>query len=142
MRASKLFLWVASAAYVLSLMLPTVNQGRGLIFAVWGFVAFAMARVSTVVWLANPAFVASAWMLFTNRSPVLRRVLAVVAVFVALFALTIDRSGGAHDGIALQTGYWVWLGSMVFLLIAALLPSPDPEKVLDESTVLDAPAAA
>lgn len=127
MKASKLLLGIAVVAYVVSLVLPTVNQGQGIIFAVWGWVAFAMTQAWGIVWLANPAVVASGWLLFADRSPALRRLLAVAALLLALFALTIDEHGGAHQGVALQVGYWVWLGSIVILLAAVLLPAPHGE---------------
>jgi len=125
MKASRVLLAIAAVAYVVSLVLPTVNQGQGLIFAVWGWVAFAMTQVWGIVWLANPAFVASGWLLFANRGPKLRRILAPAALLLALFALTIDNGGGP-GGIALQVGYWVWLGAIVLLLVAVELPSSRP----------------
>lgn len=121
MRAPKVLLGIAAAAYVISLVLPTVNAGQGIIFAVWGWVAFAMTQVWGVVWLANPAFVASGWLLFVNRGPTIRRILAPSALLLALFALTIEQ-GGDHSGIALQVGYWVWLSSIALLLVAVMLP--------------------
>jgi hypothetical protein len=141
MKASKLLLGIAVVAYVVSLVLPTVNQGQGIIFAVWGWVAFAMTRAWGVVWLANPAFVAGGWLLFSNRSPALRRLLAVAALLLALFALTIDGHSGAHQGIALQAGYWVWLGSIVLLLAAVLLPAAAPDPAPSARTGPEAAAA-
>lgn len=126
MKVHKILLGVAAAAYVVSLVLPTVNEGQGIIFAVWGWVAFAMTQVWGIVWLANPAFVASGWLLFADRSPTLRRLLAPAALLLALFALTIDR-GGAYGSIALQSGYWVWLGAIVLLMVAVMLPTPKTE---------------
>lgn len=126
MKTTKILLGVAAAAYIVSLVLPTVNEGQGIIFAVWGWVAFAMTQVWGIVWLANPAFVASGWLLFADRGPNARRLLAPAALLLALFALTIDR-GGAYGSIALQSGYWVWLGAIVLMLVAVMLPTPKTE---------------
>ena len=126
MRAPRILLGIATALYVISLVLPTVNAGQGIIFAVWGWVAFAMTQVWGVVWLANPAFIASGWLLFVDRGRTLRRVLAPAAALLALFALTIDH-GGEHAAVALQSGYWVWLGSIVLMLVAVLIPTRRPQ---------------
>lgn len=137
MRSSKFFLGIAVAAYVVSLVLPTVNDGQGLIFAVWGFVAFAMARVWAVVWLANPAFIASGWLLHKHRAPRARRLLAVAALAFALFAMTIDATDGVHGGVELQTGYWVWLASILVMVVAVLMPTADRAPRHDSAVVAE-----
>lgn len=121
MHLSRKLLWVAVVAYVISLVLPTVQGGQGIIFAMWGFMAFILERSWAVVWLANPTFIVAAWLTFQGTHPAYRRILAIASVAFALFALTIDGHGEGHDAVVLQYGYWVWLASTVLLLVSTLL---------------------
>lgn len=127
MITSRTLLWIASVIFVISLLLPTINDGRGIIFAVWGFVSFMMSRVWIVVWLANPLIVASGWLMIRGRSPVTRRLLAIVAMVFAVFAVTIEEQPGTHSGVTLQSGYWFWLTSVILAGVAVMLPSGDAE---------------
>lgn len=120
MSTYKKLLWIAIVAYVVSLVLPTVQGGQGIIFAMWGFMAFALERSWGVVWLANPTFIVAAWLTFGGTHPAYRRILAGASVAFALFALTIDGHGAGHDSVALQYGYWVWVASTVILFGATL----------------------
>jgi hypothetical protein len=118
--------FAALASYAVSFLLPTfliVVEGKG--DAEYGFTAFMVAFLAAwedmyggpfvfLVWLANPAFWTGAVLFARGRS---RNAAGVCALAFAL---------GCRFMFAdlILFGYYVWLGSMVLLMLASLAKLP------------------
>ena len=121
-KARRKFSWfdAASGLFALSLALPAVViwqkplfGGGGHLEVMFGFHCLMIGWVAIPTWIANPLFAASVIFLGYQRRRTARvlAALAIVAALISVFYL-------GEDLRALHVGYYVWLASMIAMLIA------------------------
>jgi hypothetical protein len=97
----------------------------------WSILLFgALGHTS---WFANPLLLAS-WIaaLFARRLPALLLSLAALALagsFMFETSVITNEAGMANPVTGLREGYWLWLASMVFAVIAASFARRMPVKL-------------
>ncbi|WP_294671315.1 hypothetical protein [uncultured Fluviicola sp.] len=126
-------IWVISLIILgISLLCPTYCTNvscsgplSGLADLLFGWFAALFMGSTYSAWFANPFFITA---IFTNKKvPVLSLIFSVIALFIALTFLkggTVWLNEAGHKGYItkLQSGYWLWVSSMVIMVIAALVP--------------------
>lgn len=97
----------------------------------WSILLFgALGHTS---WFANPLLGAS-WIasLFSRRVPALILALAALALagsFLFETSVVTNEAGMSNPVTGLREGYWLWLASMVFAVIAAFFARKVPIKL-------------
>lgn len=76
-------------------------------------------------WFANPFFITA--ILLNKKEPLVSLIFSVIAISIAFTFLkggTVLLNEAGHKGYItkLQAGYWLWVSSMVIMIIAALVP--------------------
>jgi hypothetical protein len=75
-------------------------------------------------WFANPFFITA---IFVNRkSPVWSLILSVIALSIALSFIkggTVLLNEAGHEGYItkLQLGYWLWISSLILMLVSSIV---------------------
>lgn len=88
-----------------------------------GWMGFLSGKVFYILpWLANPLYIASICFYFLKKR--VSFYLSLLAIFMALlFTFTMkipsNENGMISDVVALESGYFLWLGSMILVAISA-----------------------
>ena len=126
-------IWIISLITLgVSLLCPTYCTNvscsgplSGLADLLFGWFAALFMGSTYSAWFANPFFITA---IFTNKKvPVLSLIFSVIALSIALTFLkggTVLLNEAGHEGYItkLHVGYWLWVSSMVIMIIAALVP--------------------
>lgn len=103
-----------------------VSGWANLAYGIFGLGASAANRT----WLANPLLLLSSLAVFWSPRPFAIcagvAALAVAVSFAFMHEVTYQENGGPNAIHGLRAGYWLWLASMVPVIVAALLPRPKP----------------
>ena len=110
------FAFVSLCSYVLSFGLPVVTAPGGFCIGLTVFVASFLAI--PVGWSANPAYWTALWFFFRDR-PIGALALSAIALIVGLSQL--DLSAGTFFQEGFLIGYYVWLFSMLALLVGCTI---------------------
>ncbi|PTQ98049.1 hypothetical protein C8P68_103208 [Mucilaginibacter yixingensis] len=125
----KLTLLVSITVFVVSLALPcfqTESSGwtNGITVFLFGAFGFIMICKAYISWFANPVLLWSWYMLRKDQGKALT--LSLIAPVLAITFLFCDEifanEGGSTTPItAVGIGYWLWLGSMMVMLVGNIL---------------------
>ncbi len=98
--------------------------GSGLMDLLFGWFGALFLGSAYFAWFANPFFITA---IFINKkAPVLSLIFSTVGFVIALTFLKggiVYLNEAGHKGYItqLQAGYWLWIGSMVTLIVASIV---------------------
>jgi hypothetical protein len=130
-------IWFAAlAVYCTSMLCPTYctyselggescsEIGGGLAATLFGWLGILASNGGIVlVWFANPLFIIG--LIINKKSPTGSLLLSIAASVVSLAFLfgdeiMINEAGHVAKIATLQIGYWLWLTSMILLVLASI----------------------
>ena len=141
----KKYLWIVSLIlYVLAFFLPVyatslspAEFGQGPVMLVLGWIQAFSEKGLALAWFANPFFIVA--LCTTKKSPLTSIFFSSFAILSALCFLRGGIIYLPHDAIhfayltGIAVGYWVWISSMVVILVSSVL------KVIDKKRRLNSP---
>ncbi len=126
-------IWIISLTVLgLSLISPTYctnakcsTFGSGFVDLFFGWFGALFMGNTYLAWFANPFFITS---IFTNkRTPTLSLIFSIIGLIIALTFLKggevlLNEAGHTGYITKLEVGYWLWISSIILMIIASLIP--------------------
>jgi hypothetical protein len=125
-----ILLLLSASLFTLSLTQPAFRITEGdwgnsgfMLLAIGWMAPLGGAGAEGFVWLANPLYLLSGfYVLFGKRRAILFSILAALIAlsFATWHSVMTSESGATADIIALSSGYYLWLASMVVMVVCTL----------------------
>lgn len=134
MKKPSIILVISIIIFIIALALPAVYTKSSEMYGLACFLlGWAELSGDGTAWLANPLFfLAGIFLLF--KQPKISAVFSFLGICMALYyltaeAITVNEAGHRYPIVSYGPGYYLWIGSFLFLLIGTLNSLRSSEKL-------------